>query len=91
MAVTPNGYADGIASKDGEDYFVLPEEKQMLMTEFLDTLDVEGLVLFHFLIVLKICNLLFLYHLGLFITFKNKTPILLKILWSYLMILTAIR
>ncbi|CAD7086264.1 unnamed protein product [Hermetia illucens] len=42
VAVTPNGYADGIASKDGEDYFVLPEEKQMLMTEFLDTLDVEG-------------------------------------------------
>ncbi|KAK9888740.1 hypothetical protein WA026_000967 [Henosepilachna vigintioctopunctata] len=38
VAVTPNGYADGIANYDG-DYFVLPEEKTMKMAEFLDTLE----------------------------------------------------
>lgn len=41
MAVTPNGYADGVGSYDGEStkYFILPEEKTMKMGEFLDNLD----------------------------------------------------
>lgn len=39
VAVTPNGYADGIAEKDGKEYFVMPEERTMKMTEFLDALD----------------------------------------------------
>jgi jumonji domain-containing protein 7 len=39
VAVTPNGYADGIGLKDNTEYFVLPEEKEMKMEEFLDTLD----------------------------------------------------
>jgi peptidyl-lysine (3S)-dioxygenase / protease len=41
VAVTPNGYADGIAKckKDGKEYFVMPEEACMSMDEFLDALD----------------------------------------------------
>lgn len=41
VAVTPNGYADGIAvnRKDGKEYFVMPEEVKMTMNEFLDALD----------------------------------------------------
>ena len=41
MAITPNGYADGIAfnSKDEKEYFVMPEETNMKMKEFLYALD----------------------------------------------------
>lgn len=39
VAITPNGYADGILNHDGKDYFVMPEEKLMTMNEFLDNLD----------------------------------------------------
>lgn len=39
VAVTPNGYADGIAEREGKEYFVMPEEKTMKMTEFLDRLN----------------------------------------------------
>ncbi|KAJ3654453.1 hypothetical protein Zmor_013641 [Zophobas morio] len=43
VAVTPNGYADGLAPKITEkgkvQYFVLPEEVQMTMKEFLTKLD----------------------------------------------------
>lgn len=39
VAITPNGYADGLARHDGQDYFVLPLETQMTMGEFLDSLD----------------------------------------------------
>lgn len=41
VAVTPNGYADGIATAehDNKEYFVMPEEQQMRMEDFLDKLD----------------------------------------------------
>lgn len=47
VAVTPNGYADGLTShsdvkcKDFEDleYFVMPEEREMRMQEFLESLN----------------------------------------------------
>lgn len=41
VAVTPNGYADGVAvnKTDGQEYFVMPEEQTMTMNEFLDKLD----------------------------------------------------
>lgn len=39
VAITPNGYADGLAEMNGEEYFVMPLEKQMKMDDFLDTLD----------------------------------------------------
>lgn len=41
VAITPNGLADGLAMNglDGKEYFVMPLEQQMRMTEFLDTLD----------------------------------------------------
>lgn len=41
VAVTPNGYADGIAVKipENQEYFVLPEDQTMKMAEFLDKLD----------------------------------------------------
>lgn len=41
VALTPNGYADGIATKeeDGKEYFVMPEEGTMNMREFLNALD----------------------------------------------------
>lgn len=39
VAITPNGYADGLLHKDDKDIFVLPEERQMQMVEFLDYLE----------------------------------------------------
>jgi hypothetical protein len=41
VALTPNGYADGIAAdpKTGKEYFVMPEEATMKMREFLYALD----------------------------------------------------
>lgn len=41
VAVTPNGYADAIARKDDtrEEFFVMPEERLLTMSEFLDTLE----------------------------------------------------
>ncbi|XP_011301391.1 jmjC domain-containing protein 7 [Fopius arisanus] len=40
VAVTPTGYADAIArnEEDDEEYFVMPEEREMTMSEFLDNL-----------------------------------------------------
>jgi jumonji domain-containing protein 7 len=38
VAVTPNGYADAVT----DDKFVMPEERRMTMSEFLDTLDHSG-------------------------------------------------
>lgn len=38
VALTPNGYADGIAEWKGIEYFVMPEEKTMTMGQFLDNL-----------------------------------------------------
>lgn len=41
VAVTPNGYADAINKIDNtmEEYFVMPEERFLTMSEFLDTLE----------------------------------------------------
>ncbi|XP_013116105.2 bifunctional peptidase and (3S)-lysyl hydroxylase Jmjd7 isoform X1 [Stomoxys calcitrans] len=41
VAVTPNGYADGLATRhqDNKEYFVLPLEEQITMESFLDHLD----------------------------------------------------
>lgn len=41
VAVTPNGYADGIGIKmpEAREFFVMPEEQTMTMNEFLDCLD----------------------------------------------------
>lgn len=41
VAITPNGYADGITlnQEDGKEYFVMPEEASMRMNDFLHTLD----------------------------------------------------
>lgn len=40
VAVTPNGYADAIAKKDDEtEFFVMPEERLLTMSAFLDTLE----------------------------------------------------
>lgn len=41
VAITPNGYADGITlnKEDGKEYFVMPEEASMRMNDFLHTLD----------------------------------------------------
>ncbi|XP_012226382.2 bifunctional peptidase and (3S)-lysyl hydroxylase JMJD7 [Linepithema humile] len=40
VAVTPNGYADAVARKDdGNEFFVMPEERLLTMSEFLDTLE----------------------------------------------------
>ncbi|ALC44869.1 CG10133 [Drosophila busckii] len=39
VAVTPNGYADGLATQDGKEYFVLPLETQMPLSELLQRLD----------------------------------------------------
>lgn len=39
VAVTPNGYADGLAKQDGEEYFVLPMETKMPLSELLQRLD----------------------------------------------------
>ncbi|XP_058819253.1 bifunctional peptidase and (3S)-lysyl hydroxylase Jmjd7 isoform X2 [Topomyia yanbarensis] len=42
VAITPNGYADGLAKHDGEEYFVLPLETPMTMAQFLSSLDHKG-------------------------------------------------
>lgn len=41
VAVTPNGYSDAIARRDddSEEFFVMPEERLLTMSEFLDTLE----------------------------------------------------
>lgn len=39
VSQTPNGLADGLAMKDGKEFFVMPMEQQMRMTDFLDTLE----------------------------------------------------
>ncbi|XP_063387895.1 uncharacterized protein LOC134673797 [Cydia fagiglandana] len=40
VAITPNGLADGITTNDaGKEYFVMPFEAEMTMTEFLDCLE----------------------------------------------------
>lgn len=41
VAVTPNGYADGLSSQhpSGKEYFVMPEEQTMSMASFIDRLD----------------------------------------------------
>lgn len=41
VAVTPNGYADGLSSQhpSGEEFFVMPEEQTMSMTDFIGHLD----------------------------------------------------
>jgi len=39
VAVTPNGYADAIIKKDEKEFFVMPEERLLTMSEFLDTLE----------------------------------------------------
>lgn len=41
VALTPNGYADGITrnDRDGQEYFVMPEEETMTMGSFLNLLD----------------------------------------------------
>lgn len=41
VAVTPNGYADAIAKEDDteEELFVMPEERLLTMSDFLDTLE----------------------------------------------------
>lgn len=41
VAVTPNGYADGLSSQhpSGKEFFVMPEEQTMPMTQFIDRLD----------------------------------------------------
>lgn len=42
VAVTPNGYADGLATQNQKEYFVLPMEQRMKMSEFLKALDDEA-------------------------------------------------
>lgn len=41
VAVTPNGYADALTQNpdDGKEYFVMPEEVNMQMSDFLHALD----------------------------------------------------
>ncbi|XP_052867338.1 bifunctional peptidase and (3S)-lysyl hydroxylase Jmjd7 isoform X1 [Anopheles cruzii] len=39
VAVTPNGYADGLALHESEEHFVLPMEQTMRMADFLSALD----------------------------------------------------
>lgn len=39
VSITPNGLADGITSQSGVEYFVMPCEEEMTMSEFLDTLE----------------------------------------------------
>ena len=40
VAVTPNGYADAIT----DNKFVMPEEREMTMSQFLDIMENPGLV-----------------------------------------------
>lgn len=45
VAITPNGYADGLAKNDKDEmFFVMPEERDMLMSDFLDHLEHKRLV-----------------------------------------------
>ena len=46
VTTTPNGYADGIAKKEGTEYFVMPEESFMSFNSFLDELDHKRFVNF---------------------------------------------
>ncbi|KAH8270065.1 hypothetical protein KR018_003461 [Drosophila ironensis] len=39
VAITPNGYADGLASQKGREYFVLPLEAKMKLSEVVRRLD----------------------------------------------------
>lgn len=39
VAVTPNGLADAVVTHEGKEWFGMPEEVEMTMTEFLDNLD----------------------------------------------------
>lgn len=49
VAITPNGYADGIAMhSNGKEYFVMPEEASMSMSEFLDSLDDKRFAIHNF-------------------------------------------
>lgn len=47
VALTPNGYADSIAlnKEDNKEYFVMPEEASMRMSDFLHCLDDQTLVI----------------------------------------------
>ncbi|XP_059616337.1 bifunctional peptidase and (3S)-lysyl hydroxylase Jmjd7 [Phlebotomus argentipes] len=47
VAVTPNGYADGIAIHEKKEYFVMPEEQQMKMGDFLDKLDSKSDLIYY--------------------------------------------
>lgn len=38
VSLTPNGYADGLASYEGQDCFFLPEEIKMKLADFLSVL-----------------------------------------------------
>lgn len=39
VALTPNGYADGINKKDDVEYFVMPEDRQMSMADFIEMME----------------------------------------------------
>lgn len=39
VAVTPNGLADAVFNYEGKKWFVLPEEVDMSMLEFLDNIE----------------------------------------------------
>ncbi|KAH8274287.1 bifunctional peptidase and (3S)-lysyl hydroxylase Jmjd7 [Drosophila bipectinata] len=39
VAITPNGYADGLACQDGKEYFVLPMETKMKLSQVIHRLD----------------------------------------------------
>lgn len=39
VAVTPNGYADAIVKQDDKEFFVMPEERLLTISTFLDTLE----------------------------------------------------
>lgn len=39
MAVTPNGYADGLLEANNTTYFVTPEEVPMTIAKFIDLLN----------------------------------------------------
>ncbi|XP_030747942.1 bifunctional peptidase and (3S)-lysyl hydroxylase Jmjd7-like [Sitophilus oryzae] len=43
VTVTPNGYADGVASYEGKEYFFLPEETEMEFKDFLNVLHEQPL------------------------------------------------
>jgi len=39
VAVTPNGYADAIVKQDDKEFFVMPDERLLTISTFLDTLE----------------------------------------------------